>query len=67
MTKDKKRVAEIDMGTFKYDRRTNVKSGQDDKAGMVFDDGFRKEYIENYMEESVVYQNVFDEDKIKTF
>lgn len=66
MTQDKNRNAEIDMGTFKYDVNKGETVGPGDKAGMIFDDGFRKEYVEKYMEESVVHQNVFDEDKIKT-
>ena len=60
----KKNNAEMDMGTFKYVKQ-GVRSGSEDKAGMIFDDGFKKQYIENYMEESVVHQNVFDEEQIK--
>lgn len=38
----------------------NDKSNQD-KAGIIFDEGFRNQYVENYMGTSRCYKNVFDE------
>ena len=52
MTQDKKHNAEIDMGTFKYDVNKGETVGGN-KAGMIFDDGFRKEYVALHLRDFV--------------
>lgn len=43
------------INLFDGDRLNN------DRKGMIFDEGFRNQYVENYMRPSKCYKNVFDE------